>query len=130
MQVHLIDRPPDAFQQPVAVEQLLTLIDRAFGPDCVTTSIQELAGGSINNTYRICFANRPEVVLRIAPRVDHPQSFRHEGRLLRREYNVQPFLAPIANLVLHLRRMRHSNFSWLWGILQETVQTLQARSQL
>jgi aminoglycoside phosphotransferase (APT) family kinase protein len=99
VQIRLIDRPPDAFQQPVVLEQLLTLIDRAFGPDCVTTSIQELAGGSINNAYRISFADRPEVVLRIAPRADHPQSFRHEGRLLRREYYAQPFLAPIANLV-------------------------------
>jgi aminoglycoside phosphotransferase (APT) family kinase protein len=32
--------------------------------------------------------------------------------------------------VLHLRRMKHSNFSWLWGILQETVQALQMRSRL
>jgi hypothetical protein len=32
--------------------------------------------------------------------------------------------------LLELRRMKHTNFNRLWGILQETVQTLQTRSQL
>lgn len=99
MDVSLIDRPAGAFQENVPLDQLLAICGRAFGPGCVVTAIAELAGGSINNVYRVECAGRPASILRVAPRANHDQLFWHEQELLRREFMVQPFLAPIATRI-------------------------------
>lgn len=71
---------------------------RAFGHTCEVQAIQELGGGEMNNAYRITLA-QGDVVLRVAPANDHPLLFKHERDLLRTEYAVQPFLAPLGPLV-------------------------------
>lgn len=99
MDISLLDRPLGAFQENVPLDQLLAICDRAFGPACTIIAIEELAGGSINNVYRIDCAERPASILRVAPRANHHQLFEHEQELLRREFAVQPFLAPIATRI-------------------------------
>src|SRR5262245_29725838 len=99
MQLHLAHRPADPFQQPVAPEQLSLICERAFGRAYPIIAIHQLSGGTINTAYRVSLHNHPTVIVRIAPPDTHPQLFRHERRLLRREFFVQPFLAPIAYLL-------------------------------
>lgn len=99
MHIDLLDRSAEAFQQSIPVEQLLALCARAFGLACSVTAIHELGGGTINNVYRITRAAQPPVILRVAPSAAHPDGFRHERHLLRREFFVQPFLAPVGHLL-------------------------------
>ena len=99
MQPHLVPRSADAFQQPVTTEQLVTICVRAFGAAHPIIDIHELSSGTINTTYRVSLHNHPAVIVRVAPSDTNPHLFRHERHLLRREYFIQPFLAPIGHLV-------------------------------
>jgi aminoglycoside phosphotransferase (APT) family kinase protein len=99
MNIQLIARDPDAFQQPVALEYIRAMCARAFGASSTIESIRELGGGSINNTYLIGLAGVPNVILRVAQAPSNTQAFEIEGDLLRRELSMQPFFAPIAALL-------------------------------
>lgn len=99
MNIQLIARDPDAFQQPVAIEHIQAMCARAFGASSTIESIRELYGGSINNTYLIGLAGMPSVILRVAQAPGNTQTFEIEGDLLRRELSMQPFFAPIAALI-------------------------------
>jgi aminoglycoside phosphotransferase (APT) family kinase protein len=108
MQIHLVQRPANAFQQPVTVEQLSAICMRAFGASHPITAIHELSGGTINTTYRVSLQNHPAAIVRVAPSDTHPHLFRHERHLLRREFHIQPFLAPIGSL---LPTLYHADFT-------------------
>jgi aminoglycoside phosphotransferase (APT) family kinase protein len=96
MEYSIIDRPSDAFQQPVAREHIMAMCQRAFGEEIQIESVRELDGGLCNNTYLICINGMQLVVLRVAP---HPaRQIRGEQRM-RNELASLPFLAPIAPLV-------------------------------
>lgn len=97
MEYICIERATDAFQQPVAPEQIHAMCRRAFGKDTQVESAHELGGGLYNNTYLIHINGMQPVILRVGP---HPSRMsRHEQYFLRNEYLSQPFLAPIAPLL-------------------------------
>jgi aminoglycoside phosphotransferase (APT) family kinase protein len=99
MDIQVIARDPDAFQQPVAVEHIKAMCVRAFGASVAIESIRELDGGSINNTYLIGLAGMTGVILRVAQAPGNTRALEIEGDLLRRELHMQPFFAPIAALI-------------------------------
>ena len=99
MNIHLLERDPDAFQQPVSIEHIKAMCVRAFGASITIESIRELGGGSINNTYLIGLAGMPSVILRVAQAPGNVRALEIEGDLLRRELHMQPFFAPIAALI-------------------------------
>jgi hypothetical protein len=99
MDVQLIARDPHALQQPLSVDTIQSLCVRAFGSQTAIQTIRELGTGSINNTYLLTLHGLPQLILRVAPPPNHPQAFMHEDVLLRQEYQMQPFFAPVASLL-------------------------------
>jgi aminoglycoside phosphotransferase (APT) family kinase protein len=99
MDVQLIARDPHALQQPLGVDTIQALCVRAFGSHTVIQTIRELGSGSINNTYLLTLHGLPQLILRVAPPPNHPQAVMHEDLLLRQEYQMQPFFAPVASLL-------------------------------
>ncbi|MEU6212763.1 aminoglycoside phosphotransferase family protein [Streptomyces sp. NPDC047023] len=98
MELHVIQRSANAFQQGLAGRQIQAVAERAFGPGAEVRSATELGGGMYNTTYRIDLAGREEpVVLRVAP--EPARQFRSEQELMRAEYASAPWLAPIAELM-------------------------------
>ena len=92
-----IERTLDSFQQPVALEHMVVMWQRAFGREQQIASVRELEGGLYNNTYLIQSTNMAPVILRVSP---HPaRQFRSERNLMRNEHASLPFLAPIAPLL-------------------------------
>ncbi|GHO84967.1 phosphotransferase family protein [Dictyobacter formicarum] len=94
----MIERALDAFQQPVSLEHIQAMCQRAFGEDRALISVKELGGGGHNNTYRVVLADMAPVILRVSP-AHGPHLAQHEINLMRNEQYVQPFLAPIAPLM-------------------------------
>jgi hypothetical protein len=94
----VVHRDPDAFQQPVVLEEIVAMCKRAFGPGTRITRIKELEGGQFNNTYLISLLNLDPVILRVAPSPTRCV-FWHEQGLMRQELAMQPLLAPIAPLL-------------------------------
>ncbi|KMO96067.1 phosphotransferase family protein [Streptomyces roseus] len=98
MELHVIERSANAFQQGLTERQILAVARRAFGPGTEVRSATELGGGMYNTTYRIDLGGREEpVVLRVAPEPD--RQFHSEQELMRAEYASVPWLAPIADLM-------------------------------
>ncbi|MFE5492995.1 phosphotransferase family protein [Streptomyces virginiae] len=101
MELHVIERTANAFQQGLTGRQIQAVAKRAFGPGAEVRSATELGGGMYNTTYRIDLADREEpVVLRVAP--EPARQFRSERELMRAEYASVPWLAPIADLMPHV----------------------------
>ena len=98
MEYTIVQRDPQAFQQPVPFEHMQAMCQRAFGQGTPIDSVRELAGGQFNNTYLIELADRGPMILRVAPAPERC-IFWHERFLMRRELAMQPFLAPIAPLL-------------------------------
>ncbi|UUU37526.1 phosphotransferase family protein [Streptomyces sp. NBC_00162] len=98
MELHVIERSANAFQQGLTDRQILAVARRAFGPGTEVRSATELGGGMYNTTYRIDLAGHQEpVVLRVAP--EPGRQFHSEQGLMRSEYASVPWLAPIAELM-------------------------------
>lgn len=93
-----IERTIDAFQQPVALEQIVLMCQRAFGDRHQVTTIDELGGGSFNNVYRVELTDMQRVILRVAPRSDKLANAAEASRM-RQEHLSQGFFAPIAPLI-------------------------------
>jgi len=93
-----IERAANAFQQPIALEQIIAMCQRAFGDKCTIIAIDELGGGGFNNIYRVELAEMQPVILRVAPEASKLANAR-EATLMQREYLGQGFLAPIAPLL-------------------------------
>ncbi|MEV7618019.1 aminoglycoside phosphotransferase family protein [Streptomyces sp. NPDC089799] len=101
MELHVIERTANAFQQGLTGLQIQAVAERAFGPGAEVRSATELGGGMYNTTYRIDLAGRAEpVVLRVAP--EPARQFHSERELMRAEYASVPWLAPIADLMPHV----------------------------
>ncbi|GHO98144.1 hypothetical protein KSF_081920 [Reticulibacter mediterranei] len=98
MKYTTIERDASSHQQPIAIEQIRAMSERAFGVGKVIEGVQELDGGECNNTYVITFVDTQRVILRVSPAPDKPCPGRDPG-LMRNEHYFQPFLAPIAALV-------------------------------
>ena len=93
-----IERAADAFQQPVALKQIVAMCQRAFGGEHQIIAIQELDGGGFNNTYRVELAGMQSVILRVAPRSGKPVNT-GETNKMRGEHLGQGFFAPLAPLI-------------------------------
>ncbi|MGP4097800.1 phosphotransferase family protein [Nonomuraea sp. KM90] len=91
-----IERPGEAFQQPVTARHLQEISRRVFGRDAL--SAVELGLGMYNNTYKVTVAgqDRP-VVMRFAP--EPARQFASERQLMRNEYATVPYLSVIAPLM-------------------------------
>jgi aminoglycoside phosphotransferase (APT) family kinase protein len=90
-----VERGPYDLQEPIAAHTIVALCRRAFGCGAIVRAIHEIGGGEINNTYRVRLEGHEDVILRVAPPPGAPL-FWHEEHLMRREYSIQPYLAPIA----------------------------------
>ncbi len=93
-----IERAADAFQQPIALEQIVTMCQRAFGDNHQVIEVNELSGGGFNNVYRVNLMEMQPVILRVAPRSNKLASAAEADRM-RQEHLGQGFLAPIAPLI-------------------------------
>lgn len=93
-----IERVADAFQQPVALEQIVAMCQRAFGEKHKIIAIRELEGGGFNNTYRVELVGMQPVILRVAPRSSKLANV-GEANKMRVEHLGQGFFAPIASLI-------------------------------
>ena len=98
MEYTIVERDPQAFQQPVPIEHMQAICARALGQGTRVDSVKESDGGQFNNTYLIELAERDPMILRVAPPPERC-IFWHERFLMRRELAMQPFLAPIAPLL-------------------------------
>ena len=98
MEYTIIQRDVQAFQQPVSVEHIEAMCQRAFGPGVLILSVRELGSGQFNNTYLLDLAGLDPVVLPVAPSPERTV-FWHERFLMRRELAMQPLLVPIAPLL-------------------------------
>lgn len=97
MELHAIERGPDAFQQSASADEIRAMSRHVFGGTASVLSATELEGGSYNNTYRVDLgADRP-VILRVAP--EPARQFRTEREWMRNEHASVPYLAPIASLM-------------------------------
>jgi aminoglycoside phosphotransferase (APT) family kinase protein len=94
----MIERDTNIHQQPLTIEQISAMYERAFGAGKEMLEVQELDGGECNNTYRISFTDAQQVILRVSPAPDKPCPGR-APQPMRNEHYFQPFLAPIATLI-------------------------------
>lgn len=94
MQYIPVARDPHHFQQAPTPDQLIAMCHTAFGPDVTIERIVELGAGFFNNTFTVEIADMPKLILRVAP-APAAHVYPNEKLLMRREYNVGPFLAPV-----------------------------------
>ena len=97
MEFVLIDRPSANNSFPVTADHILAMCQRAFGPGVHVTSARELGGGTFNRIFLITLSDQ-QVILRIAPPPTAEVAW-HERQLMRRELNIQPFFAAVADLM-------------------------------
>ncbi|GAC1363471.1 MAG: hypothetical protein NVS2B12_11660 [Ktedonobacteraceae bacterium] len=94
----IIQRAANSFQQPIALEQIIAMCERAFGKEHEVIAIHELGGGGFNNTYRIELAGMQPVILRVSPQPGRLLNA-EDADLMRKEHLGQGFFAPIASLI-------------------------------
>jgi aminoglycoside phosphotransferase (APT) family kinase protein len=97
VELRSVERLVGAFQEGATADQIQAMVERAFGRGGQATSAVELGGGMYNSTYRVEVAGAGPVVLRVAP--EPARQSRLEWELMRNEYAVQPYLAPVAELL-------------------------------
>lgn len=98
MELFALPREPNDLRTPLTAEQIMAACVRAFGSGVRVESAHELAGGEFNAVYAVRIAGHEPLVLRAGPT---PETFVpwHEVDLLRNEYALQPYFAPIATLM-------------------------------
>lgn len=95
MELNLIARDEAHFQQAPTVEQIKAMCAAA---GLVAERAQEVGGGYFNSTFIVTTVDGQRVILRVAPATG-AHIYPNERSLMRREYNIQPYLAPIAPLI-------------------------------
>lgn len=95
MRYRELPRQPGVLQEAVDDEVLAALCRRMLGAGTDLCASEPLAGGRFNTTYRLHFAGRSPLILRLAP-PRRAHLFRHEAAALRRECTIQPLLARTA----------------------------------
>ena len=93
-----IERETEAFQQPIPAETIEKLCKRAFGESTEVVTARELGNGEYNNVYLLELAGRDAIILRVAPRSTNQVGWL-EHSLMRNEYMLQPYFAPLAPLI-------------------------------
>ncbi len=83
---------------PLTHDQIAVMYRRAFGNEAQLESVQELGGGTFNETYRVELSGKTCAILRAAP---PPTADIHwdDLALMRREHQIRPFFASIATLM-------------------------------
>jgi aminoglycoside phosphotransferase (APT) family kinase protein len=82
----------------LSVDQIRALLERHFGSGLHSFGVEELGGGTFNETYLIEISEKEKLVLRIAPPVT-PDIYWDDVALMRREHNTLPFFASIGPLI-------------------------------
>lgn len=82
----------------LSVDQIRALLERHFGSGLHSFGVEELGGGTFNETYLIEISEKEKLVLRIAPPVT-PDIYWEDVALMRREHNTLPFFASIGPLI-------------------------------
>ena len=96
MDLQVIARAGNAFQQGLTAAQIAAMCARAFGRHARLGTAVELGLGMYNTTYRVEVDGTP-VILRVAP--EPARQFRTERELMRNELAALPYLAPIADML-------------------------------
>jgi aminoglycoside phosphotransferase (APT) family kinase protein len=82
----------------LSVDQIRALLERHFGSGLHSFGVEELGGGTFNETYLIEIPEKEKLVLKIAPPVT-PDMYWDDVALMRREHNTLPFFASIGPLI-------------------------------
>ena len=100
MEYLTVQRDPNSFQKPIPEDVILKLCCKGMN-DQKVDRITELESGLFNNTYIVETADSDKVVLRVSP--DPAVAvYTHESDLMRREYNIQPYLASVNHIILKI----------------------------
>lgn len=81
----------------ISIDQIKDMLKRHFGSGLHSFSVEELGGGTFNETYLIEISEKEKVVLKIAPPVTLDMYW-DDVALMRREHNILPFFASISPL--------------------------------
>ena len=79
-------------------EQITLLYQRGFGSETNLEFVQELGGGTVNETYLLEHAGKNKIILRIAPLPTNDIEW-DDVALMRREHSIRPFFASIVPLM-------------------------------
>jgi aminoglycoside phosphotransferase (APT) family kinase protein len=88
----------DNLQTKLTSEQITAMCQRGFGSEVKIESVQELGGGTFNETYLVELAGKTKVTLRVAP-PPLADIYWDDVALMRREHHILPFFASIATLM-------------------------------
>jgi aminoglycoside phosphotransferase (APT) family kinase protein len=88
----------NSLQNKLTHDQITVIFQHGFGSGVKLNLVQPLEGGTFNETYLIELEGKPRMVLRVAP-PDTADVYWDDVALMRREYHVLPFFAPIADLM-------------------------------
>ena len=97
----------EPFNEPLDPQAVEKVCGEAFGSATRISDCRQIAGGQLNAVYRIAFAQRAPVVLRLGPPAGAPL-LRHEQALLQREAALQPLLADACPLI---PKLLHQDFT-------------------
>lgn len=92
MRFQNLQRSGSPLQAPVDEAVLQRICRHALGRSGTLIDHEHLQTGRFNTTYRLHFAERRPLILRLAPPAG-ARLFRHEADLMRRECAIQPHLA-------------------------------------
>lgn len=100
MDFHAVARPPGSFQKGLSAGDIRRVCERLIGVDTTASLVAaaELSVGTYNSTYRLDFAARPALVLRVAPAGGGEPSCTEFDSLMRNEYAAAPFFAVLGEL--------------------------------
>lgn len=100
MDFHPVVRPPGAFQQGLSADDIVRVCNRLLGNDIsrALVAAAELPVGTYNSTYRLTFAGRPALILRVAPEHGRVASEADLEPPIRNEYAAAPFFAVLGEL--------------------------------
>lgn len=106
-----LQRRTDVLQAPLDDDRLRDLCQRTLGPAAQLLQHEHVRSGRFNTTHRLHFADRPPLILRLAP-PPGADLFRHEAGLLQRECAIQPLLAKLGPVFPRVVAADHG-CSWL-----------------
>ncbi len=93
-----IERPSDAFQQPIPLDSIVAMCKGPFGSRTPIESVYELSGGGFNNVYLVVFGRGKRAVLRVAPKQDVSVNSSEQIPMYN-GYIMHPYFAPVAHLM-------------------------------
>ena len=88
----------NSLQNKLTDNQINAICQRGFGSGVKLNSVQQLEGGTFNETYLIELTGKDKLVLRVAPSAT-ADVYWDDVALMRREYHILPFFASIADMM-------------------------------